>query len=114
MGEFNAEMLAKLRTALRLPADTPPAKVAAAFETDAIRRAGRVGLPWKASLPEIEKAEIAATAATSARRVAAAQMLGHSSPVVEEWHPALQPVHRVPQNHSMAIDWAAMAAEVDE
>jgi hypothetical protein len=109
------ELVNKLRGSLRLPSDTPAEKVIAAFEVDAMRRAAAVGLSWAAKFSEIEKAEAVVAAS---RRVAAAQMVGHTvKPRPEDpyvGHPALRPVTgRGQGNFSTAIDWAAIVAEGD-
>jgi hypothetical protein len=104
-----------MRTKLGLPSGTPDTKVLAAFETEAIRRAGRAGLPWNASYPQIEAAERAQAVSAAARKVATATMLGHQvdpPPAVEEFHPALVPVSgRVQQNTSESIDWLTVMDE---
>lgn len=121
MGDGNEALVAKLRATMNLPADTPPGKVMAAFESDAIRRAGAVGLSWDATLPQIQAAEKTVAVAAAARKAAAAQMVGHSVPVaasapVEEWHPALVPIAttRARGNSSKSIDWTAALAGDDE
>jgi hypothetical protein len=119
MSEQETVVLAKLREALKLPADTSHRQVLAAFETDAVRRASAVGLPSNAPFAQIEAAEAAvATAAAKARRVAAAGAVGHPVAAVqeEEFHPALRPVinshvGRQTGATSKSIDYAALMAE---
>ena len=120
MGDDTAAVVARIRATMNLPADTPPSKVLAVYESEAIRRAGAVGLPWDATVPQIVAAERTVAVAAAARKVAAAQMLGHPQPVVAsapgepELHPALRPSSPSPGNSSNHIDWAAIEAAGDQ
>ena len=119
MAEISREATDAIRRKWKLPLDTPAAKVWAAVEASAIRRAGAVGLPWNATFAQIEDAERLASAATAARKVAAAGAVGHEIPVAveeeEEWHPALRPVSVTAQlNTSKAIDWTSALRGGDE